>query len=172
MTWCDWILGACLAEAFWEKRRLFPHNTLFLVGSLLLLVVALNFKPLNMQSYLISSVFFAALMDRYLIWTKPLGWWERLLIPVGLVSYSLYLWHQVIVRLGVSLGTHLGVPMTPLFQWLVYLPLIGLVTAVVSVASYRWIEVGVPRLIRNSRNASKMATAAVPGAPKRVTEFE
>jgi peptidoglycan/LPS O-acetylase OafA/YrhL len=159
VTWCDWILGACLAEAFFEQRPLFPRNTLFLLGSLLLLAVALRFKPLEVQSYLISSVFFAAAMDRYLVWNGPLLWFERMLIPVGLISYSLYLWHQVVIRLAVLLGTELGVPRTLGFEVMVYLPLICLVTVAVSVASYRWVEKGVPRLIRQRQPAPKQAAA-------------
>jgi peptidoglycan/LPS O-acetylase OafA/YrhL len=122
-----------------------------LLVSFALLAAALSFKPLCSQAYLFAAVFFAALMDGYLSWTRQISWPERVLAPVGLVSYSLYLWHLPIILLLVQ---HLGVPLTNLNLSFIYLPLTVVILVPIVVLSYLYIEVGVPRWIKRRRAAS------------------
>ncbi len=151
VTWCDWILGAALAEAYAQGRPLFPHRGVMLLLSFALLAAALSFKPLCSQAYLFAAVLFAALMDGYLSWTRGLSWLERALAPVGLVSYSLYLWHLPIILLLVQ---HLGIPLTNWNLSFIYLPLTVVVLTPIVVLSYLYIEVGVPRWLRRRAAAT------------------
>jgi peptidoglycan/LPS O-acetylase OafA/YrhL len=149
VTWCDWILGACLAESYSRGKALFTHRGAWLIGSFIALLVTLHVRTMNVQSYLVSSIFFAVLMDGYLDTAQPLRWLERVvLVPVGLVSYSLYLWHGLAIQLVLKLGRALAWPETSLVQWLIYFPLAALLVGAVSWASFRFVEVGVPRWVK------------------------
>jgi peptidoglycan/LPS O-acetylase OafA/YrhL len=151
MTWCGWILGACLAETFVQQRRLFRHGTVWMVLAFLLFMASLHYKPLIGQSYLFASVFFAAFMDIYLAWNRQLFRFERMLIPIGLVSYSLYLWHQpLILPLEKIISDYFHVPSSPAWQIFIVMPLDFILIIPLTVASYYFIEIGVPRLFHRS----------------------
>ncbi len=63
---------------------------------------------------------------------------SRLLAWLGKVSYSTYLWHVMIIAVGMKLFAHVSLPPLP---WLVLQGLFSYaLTLVVSTASYRWIE--------------------------------
>jgi peptidoglycan/LPS O-acetylase OafA/YrhL len=175
MTWCGWILGACLAESFVRRERLFRHGWTWMGVAFVLFMVALHDRPLIGQSYLFAAVFFAAFMDVYLAWERPVTRVERLLIPIGLVSYSLYLWHQpLILPLDAAISNYLRLPHTPAWQVLVAMPLDLLLVMPITIASYFLIELGVPRLFRRSRRPGTAARPhplattgiAVPASPK------
>jgi len=148
VTWCDWILGAALAEAYVQGRKLFPREKTWLVGSGLLLLVVVNVRFLNVQSYLFSSVFFTVALQRYLSWRSPLHFIERALVPAGLISYSLYLWHEPLIFLVRDLGTWLGILSTPWSRLAWTFCATTVVVGVVSSASYWLLEVRAPRWIR------------------------
>jgi len=150
VTWCDWILGACAAEAFVEGRSMFKHKFFFMFLSLFLLLMALNYKPIWVQSFLFASVFCTVVMEHYLSWKTPVSFLERLLIPIGLVSYSLYLWHIPVIELLRDFGDWLGLPSTPLAMSLIYLPATILCLTPLVIASYYWVELGVPRYFSRS----------------------
>lgn len=96
--WFDWILGAYLAECVHEKREpQFPRHPLFLPALGALFVFSTIFKPLSLFSFTIASVASAAIMARYLRRKTALSWWESACVPLGLVSYSFYLWHQPLI---------------------------------------------------------------------------
>lgn len=159
VTWCDWILGACLAEAYVNGRRLFSHGTAILLISLVLFIVSENFKTLHTQSYLFASVLSAAIMDKYLAWRRAPSRLERVLVPVGLVSYSLYLWHMPLIILGSKFLIYLQVPGNGLTWAFVYLPFIAMLLALASILSYRYLEIGVPRLLKRKAARPKLDLA-------------
>jgi peptidoglycan/LPS O-acetylase OafA/YrhL len=163
VTWCDWILGAALAEAYVEGRPLFSRPNAWLVGSGVMLLLSLTFRPLFVQSFLFSSVFFAVVMQRYLARRAPLAWVERALAPIGLISYSLYLWHQPVQILVGRLGYALQLNQT--------LVLFAVFNAVVASAilfplawlSYRTLETAVPKWLAGlvkKKSAPPVADAA------------
>jgi peptidoglycan/LPS O-acetylase OafA/YrhL len=148
MTWCVWILGAALAEAYVEQRRLFGRSGAWLVASGVLTLVSVALRPMEVQSYLFSSVFFAVLMQHYLEVRRPLLAVERALVPVGVISYSLYLWHSPILALTQRLAwtklAHLGVWAQLAFA----AAAVPLALLVVGWLSYRVLEVAVPAWLR------------------------
>jgi peptidoglycan/LPS O-acetylase OafA/YrhL len=97
--------------------------------------------PLYGEEYLhpIAGLAFAALFARAACKAREP---RRLAAPfaaVGVVSYSLYLWHIPIVEGGMNF-TGLDEPGTPPWLMLLALGVSFAVTAVVSVASFRWVE--------------------------------
>ena len=155
VTWCDWILGACLAEAYLKEKRFFTHGRTVMLLSLGLFVAAQNDKALNVQSFLFASVFFAAFMDGYLAGKRPLSRLERGLVPIGLISYSLYLWHPPLITLTFALASFLGLPAHNLAWNLIYLPMVVVFLGVTATLSYRWIEIGFPRLLKGARKTKR-----------------
>lgn len=162
VTWCTWVLGAALAEAYVEGKPLFTRPNAWLVGSAAMLVLALLYRPLYVQGYLFGSVFFAVVMQRYLALHAPLVIVERLLAPVGLISYSLYLWHGPALQLVELGGSLFRVYSTPLEQ-AIYIVLAGSsLLFPVAWLSYRLFEVSAPKWIALA--APKRNEAASPGA--------
>jgi peptidoglycan/LPS O-acetylase OafA/YrhL len=161
VTWCTWILGAALAESYVEGKPLFTRPNAWLIGSALMLLAALVFRPLYVQGYLFSSVFFAVVLQRYLVVHAPLWTLERALAPVGLISYSLYLWHGPALQLVELWGSAWHLYSTPL-QEAVYIALAG--SALLfpfAWLSYRLCEVAAPKWI--AALASRRNASASPG---------
>jgi len=151
VTWCNWIMGACLAEAYVEKRRLFSQWWLMLVIAAGMFVYSQMFKSLHVQTYLCASTLCAVIMDRYVSITRPLIWIERLIVPVGLISYSIYLWHMPIVLLTGKLAVYMAWPNTTLAVLGIYLPIVLLFLIPISWLSYTYLEIGVMRYFRRRK---------------------
>ncbi len=98
-TWNTWILGALLAESYCTGTPVFSRPRLVAGISLLLTLVALHIRPMYIESYLLSSGFFAVVLEAAVRSSGPLMPFERVLVPVGTASYSIYLWHLLIVGL-------------------------------------------------------------------------
>jgi peptidoglycan/LPS O-acetylase OafA/YrhL len=161
LTWCNWILGACLAEAYVEKRRFFQRGALIFVLSLFLFVLAQSFKHQLVESYFFAAVLCAVLMDRYLAWKAPVSRFERFLIPIGLVSYSLYLWHVPVIRLSYDLINYEKWPQTFWMGHFVYLPVIMVLNVPVVLLSYYYMEQTFPRWLKKVVAERKAKTAPV-----------
>ncbi len=163
VTWCDWILGVCLAEAYVQRRRLFHWEGAWLVFSAALLVLAFTFKILDAQAYLFGSVFFAVLMQRYLREQGPLRLVERALVPIGIISYSLYLWHQPLLHLVNVWGKRYAFTHEPYGHLAWTLGISTVLTALIGLVSYRVLEVGAPRLIRRFLQRKHLQAPSLPG---------
>jgi peptidoglycan/LPS O-acetylase OafA/YrhL len=169
MTWCDWILGACLAEAHLNKKTLFTHGNLAIFLSFIVFLATVQVNLLVSEMYLFSSVFFATVMDRYLLSRTPLTWIERGLIPVGIVSYSLYLWHLPVIYFAHDIIRKFSLPDTAWRFVLIDLPATLIILGVISTVSWYYVEVGVPRWMKKhkltphvARDLPEIATVTMP----------
>jgi peptidoglycan/LPS O-acetylase OafA/YrhL len=169
MTWCDWILGACLAEAHLKKKALFTHGNLAIFISFIIFVVAVQVNLLVSEMYFFASVLSATVMDRYLLARTPLTWIERGMIPVGIVSYSLYLWHLPVIYFAHDVIGKIWLSDTPWRFALVDLPATLMILGVISAASWYYVEVGVPRWMKKhkltphvARDLPEIATVTMP----------
>jgi peptidoglycan/LPS O-acetylase OafA/YrhL len=139
-TWHLWILGACLAQYHVEGRRVFKYP--WALGSLGLVAffASLHYKVLFTESYFFIGVSFAVLIQEYVEWKRPLSKVEGILLPLGIISYSVYLLHQPLIN--------------PIFSWLhsyCNRPLSEVGTMIllflVGGVSYLAFELGVPRVL-------------------------
>ena len=164
LTWWSWILGACLAEGYVTGKTVFERRSLIIFISLVLWIFARFFRPLQGDSALFGCVLCGALMEAYLAWREPLMKVERILIPVGLFSYSLYLWHHPLMHpIYLLLSRIFGLKSHSILEAILYLPLTFLLLLPLAAASYYYIELGVPRLIRRThRRPVRAAAAALP----------
>ena len=163
VTWCDWILGACLAEAYVRGAGLFRAPRAWLVFSSILLVAALNFRTLNAQAYLFSAVFFAVATQLYLEIRAPLGRAERALVPVGIISYSLYLWHEPLMILADRAGMALKIAQTPAAHAAWDFGITTAAVTAIATASYMFLEVRAPKAIRRFMKQRHMEPPPLPG---------
>ena len=131
-----------------KGEHLFPREKTWLIFSALMLVLAVNFRPLNAQAFLFASVFSAVLIQFYVTKSSPLNLIERLLVPIGLVSYSLYLWHGPAIRLMDYWGRRAGLYQGPLSHVIFDFVMATLILIPVVWLSYRYMEVGAGRFLR------------------------
>jgi peptidoglycan/LPS O-acetylase OafA/YrhL len=98
MLWVDWILGAYLAEAFLTGRRVF-QAWWCLPATFMLFVLAGLWKPTNCLSFTLASVCWAILLERavHVPWDGAII--RRWLAHMGVISYSIYLWHDPILEM-------------------------------------------------------------------------
>ncbi len=97
MLWFDWALGAYLAEEFLAGRRAFPRSILLRIAAVLILVFSTFWKPGDAVAFSTSSCALVLLVESYLWHERDEKLWERLLVPLGLCSYSLYLLHYPLI---------------------------------------------------------------------------
>ena len=95
--WFEWALGALVAERYCREEQVFagwragPWIGLFVACSLV--------RPLESLCFPTAALCAAILIDRSLATrSQRVGLSTSFLTAVGLCSYSLYLWHQPLVR--------------------------------------------------------------------------
>ncbi|WP_435016476.1 acyltransferase family protein [Tundrisphaera sp. TA3] len=110
--WFDWILGAYVAERFFADRPAFRSPGAWLAVLVPAFVASTLYRPATLFSFTLAAGIAAVVLDAALRreWRRsslagPLG-------SIGLVSYSLYLWHQpLVVPLKRALDARVGSPL-------------------------------------------------------------
>jgi peptidoglycan/LPS O-acetylase OafA/YrhL len=136
----DWLLGAWLVEKWLAGQRLM-HATPPMAVALGILAVAATSNKITVTAFGFTacSVFFAAVTELYLFSAKPFGRLEKLLVPVGLCSYSIYLWHQPLIGRLMHLLHKLGLSSSPSAN-LAALPVVVAALIAIGFMSYKVIE--------------------------------
>jgi peptidoglycan/LPS O-acetylase OafA/YrhL len=98
VTWFEWAVGAWLAERYYSGEPALPLKRWHVVLMGMAFVGITLFRPLVIFQFTAASLFFACVLDRYVRSEAPLSRIERAVIPVGLCSYSFYLFHQPVLR--------------------------------------------------------------------------
>jgi len=143
VLWMDWTLGAYLAEKWLKGERIyrgFWGSRGFILGLILLFMLTTFWKPGVIYSFSFASIICSILIDRRLHSSRPVSAPEKLLIPLGLCSYSFYLWHQPLLDRLLNWLWALGMPNH--FAWnmsLGFLVSFGVIF-LGSRALYQWVE--------------------------------
>ena len=144
--WSSWTLGMFLADRFAVGRRVFARPRAW--GSVMAAAgaAATCCKPTWPLAFPLFAVAAAVVIERSL---HPSGWdWlgRRWIVRVGLVSYSLYLWHQpLLIPLRSAMGLY---GKRPVLEFAALLAVGGTVSVAVATLSYAVIERPSQRLAR------------------------
>lgn len=94
MTWFDWTLGAFVAERFFEGNLAFVRRGLWLSVLLPVFIASTLYKPATIFGFTLAAAVAAVVLDAALQvrWKNSIG--VRIFTFTGMISYSLYLWHQ------------------------------------------------------------------------------
>jgi peptidoglycan/LPS O-acetylase OafA/YrhL len=141
--WFSWSLGALLAEE-WLAGKRSVLDAIPLSGGFVLLLAAWFFRVADPFFFTAVSLLTAIVIARRLRSPKPGGASEssmaaRLLAFVGLVSYSLYLFHQPMISLFNMCLTAVAPVTSPSLKFLILMSTILPVSAF-SALSYYWLE--------------------------------
>ncbi len=158
--WFEWGIGALIAEFFVNRRRLFPASPGLVMALGFAAVWAHIFTSSSAAQYLLPTLFFALLMESGLHVQKPLFRLERWLVPLGLCSYSVYLFHQpylgwVVKRTAPWQESAGAIPVWLLWPLLAFGPLL-----LGCWLYYRWIErtsITTGRRLWDSRGTARRA---------------
>ncbi len=164
MVWFDWTLGAYLAEEFLAGRRAFPRSISLRITAVALLFLSVFWKPGDAFAFSIASCMLALLMESYLWRKQKENLCERLLVPVGLCSYSFYLLHypfvgELLYRIPLAKG------MPEPWHAIVVFPIAFALLFSVSYASYLTLERGSNRFGRILWPSAGKRTWAAHAAP-------
>jgi peptidoglycan/LPS O-acetylase OafA/YrhL len=94
MTWFDWTLGAYVAERALQQQRAFRKHALWLALLVPAFVLSTLFKPLMIFSFSLAAGASAVVLDLMVRRRFRENFVLTSLAFVGLISYSIYLWHQ------------------------------------------------------------------------------
>jgi peptidoglycan/LPS O-acetylase OafA/YrhL len=94
VTWFDWALGAYVAEQAVNEKHTFTRHAVWLRLLVPAFVFSTVFKPLTTCSFSLAAIVSAVVLDRIARAELSKFFMLKFLAAAGLVSYSVYLWHQ------------------------------------------------------------------------------
>jgi len=143
--WPQWLIGAWVAERWIARRPPIPFSRVCIYLSIIAYVGMSQYRPLSGWSVDLIIVLFALILEAFIWNSKPLTKLEKLLVPVGLSSYSIYLFHGIMFEVFDWVHQHVYRP-SPYFDFVVALPVVFLIILLPCWLSYRFIELGSIRL--------------------------
>jgi peptidoglycan/LPS O-acetylase OafA/YrhL len=94
ITWSSWLLGAYLAERYAKKQGPMGIGGGWAVVGVALYLLSAHCRVLFPFAFPIAAVLAALWIDRLAHNSSPVLPWERFFVGIGLVSYSMYVWHH------------------------------------------------------------------------------
>lgn len=143
MSWFHWVLGAYLAEQYYNGKPAFRINTFGIIGLVAVFLTFSSFQATFSLSSSIAALITAVLIERYIASDYSLPFFlSSWLSPLGLCSYSFYLWHEPFVSRALSFLQQRGLPNHPLISLTIGNAVIFVLFFLVSWILYRTIENG------------------------------
>jgi peptidoglycan/LPS O-acetylase OafA/YrhL len=131
--WIVWALGAYFGEQFFYRRRIFTASPYYLAAGYLLLTLSEVTVLYAVAGRILFSLFFICVLDWYLHRPEAEASWAtnalvKFMALVGTYSYSIYLFHQPLLRPLISffsgghtskpvLGLAVGASFAVVFAW-------------------------------------------------------
>ncbi|MGC1310038.1 MAG: acyltransferase [Phormidesmis sp.] len=111
VSWFHWILGAYLAEQYYNEKPAFQISPLWNIGLLLVFIVCTSFQVTFPLSSSIAALLTAIFLERYITSDDTLpSCFSVWLSPLGLCSYSFYLWHEPLISRALFFLRRMGLP--------------------------------------------------------------
>jgi len=111
ITLFDWVLGVYVAEQYFLGKRAFSLSYAAIFSLVLVFFLFSFYKPTWVVSFSLASFIWAMLLERYLHSEHKISRIEAIFIPLGLCSYSFYLWHLPLLRPIINvLHTYFKIP--------------------------------------------------------------
>ena len=160
VSWFDWALGAFVAERFASGRPAFSPGVRRWGGlaCVVAFVVGTSFESTDRYAFDVAAVGFAFAIDQVAHADLRPRFVERLLVPLGIVGYSFYLWHQPLI--GVCWRRLNALHLTHAYAVPLAVALTFAAIFLVSSLLYRLVELPAMRLGRTRRPAVEMLTPA------------
>ncbi len=144
--WSSWAMGMFLADRFAAGRRAFGRPGVWGPALVLACLASTLTKPTWVFAFPLAAAAATVAVEQAL-WSARWDWLgHRWLVGVGLVSYTLYLWHQPLVEPAVHLVRRLGG--SPAVRFPVVFAAVTVVAVAWSVALYAAVERPGQRLAR------------------------
>jgi peptidoglycan/LPS O-acetylase OafA/YrhL len=143
--WPQWLIGGWIAERWVARRAPIPNLRIWIYLAIIAFVVTDQYRPASRFSVDTAMVLFALIIEAFLRDPRPLTRFEKLLIPVGLSSYSIYLFHGLMYEMFSWMHEHIY-RTRPYLDLSVTLTGIFLIILLPCWLSYRFLELGSVRI--------------------------